>query len=253
MTKKKWLSVLLAVVLVAAMLPTMAYATGTMESVYLNGASGDDANTGEDSASAVKTFDKAMDLVADDGVIYICGQVTVDSALTVSDVKIERAEGYGGALITVNSGAELTISNTVIDGKKADETNATGYLINVYNGTLNMQNGTQLINNNATAVYVNNRSYFNMTGGIISGNMIENPIEDFYYSGAGIYNAGITVISGGEISNNTVTNYDGGAIRNDRGTLTLGGNAVVKDNKALSGAAISTSGGAKPYFRITLP
>ena len=59
-----------------------------LENVYVDGANGNDTNTGADAANAVKTLEHALNLVADDGVIYICDTVTIESTLTVSDVTI---------------------------------------------------------------------------------------------------------------------------------------------------------------------
>ena len=87
-----------------------------------------------------------------------------------------------------------------------------------------------------------------MTGGAIKENTITNTgtaPEDWPYGGAGIYNCGTTVISGGEISGNIVTNYGGGGIFNERGTVTLAGDAIVQGNTAAWGGGIATLSGAK--------
>ncbi len=212
--------------------------------IYIDGTAGSDSNTGADEEHAVKTLEYALKLVADGGTIYVCGEVTVTDTLTISNVRVERADGNLGKLITVDGeNAELTIKDAVIDGKKADGNSPIGYLVFITNGaTANIEDGAQIINNNTTAVYVNNRSFLNMTGGRIGDNTIVNPIDGFYYSGAGIYNAGTTNITGGEISGNVVTDYDGGGISSQRGTIIIGGNAVITNNQARTGAGISVSG-----------
>ncbi len=212
-----------------------------LDAVYVDGVSGDDANSGADSENAVKTIDKAMGLVSADGVIYISGKVTINSEASISGVTIKRADDYFGQLISVDgSNAELTLTNVTVDGNKIADTSSTGYLVFVSNGaTLNVEEGTRLINNMATAVYVNVSSFMNMSGGAISGNT--SP-----YAGGGIDNCGTTVISGGEISSNSAaTNFTGGGIFNERGIVTLTGTAEIKNNTATSGGGVSTVSGAK--------
>ena len=221
------------------------YIINRLQNVYLDGVNGSDSNSGNDSSHAVETLEHAMNLVADDGVIYICGTVTVDDELLVDGVTIERADGFTGQLISVyGADARLSLLNTTIDGKKAAGTERTGYLVFVTNGgTLNIGDGTTLTDNNTTAVYVNNNSFMNMTGGAIQNNTITNPTPDgFYYGGAGISNGGTTVISGGEISGNSVTDYGGGGISNERGTVTLRGDVVIRDNTATWGGGVATTG-----------
>lgn len=226
------------------------YIINRLQNVYLSGTNGNDSNSGNDSANAVKTLERATRLVADEGVIYICGTVTVDDELVVDGVTIERADGFAGQLIFVDGAdARLSLSNTTISGKKASDTPYYGYLVFVTNGgTLDIGDGTTLTDNNTTAVYVNNNSFMNMTGGAIKENTITNTgtaPEDWPYGGAGIYNCGTTVISGGEISGNIVTNYGGGGIFNERGTVTLAGDAIVQGNTAAWGGGIATLSGAK--------
>lgn len=212
-----------------------------LDAIYVDGVSGNDANSGADASNAVKTLEKAAGLVANDGVIYICGKVTINSEVSISGVTIKRADNYFDQLISVDgSSAKLTLANVTIDGNKIANTSSTGYLIFVSGGaTLNVEEGTQLINNMATAVYVNVNSFMNMSGGAISGNTA-------VYGGGGIDNCGTTVISGGEISSNSAgENYTGGGIFNERGTVTLTGTAEIKNNTATSGGGVSTVSGAK--------
>lgn len=207
--------------------------------VYVNGTSGKDTEVGEDASHAVKTLKRALELVADDGTIYVCGTVTVDSSLTVDGAKIERADGYTGSLISVSgSDTVLTLKNTLVDGK--NETVAySSYLVFVTNsGTLNIEEGTELINNKTTAVYVNNNSFLNMNGGAIKKN---TTVEKF--GGGGIYSVGTTVINGGEISGNSSSIWGGGILA-ERGSLTLNG-GEIKNNSAANGAGVTINGGAQ--------
>ena len=135
-----------------------------LSEVYLNGQSGDDTKGGADVANAVKTLDTALRLVADDGVIYICGQVTIDTDTELNNAVFKRAESYNGSnssLFYVTSQATLTLSDVVIDGdnielgKDAYDGYSYAYLIKVYNGsTLKIKDGADLKNNGARAIEV---------------------------------------------------------------------------------------------------
>lgn len=196
-----------------------------MEEVWLNGTSGDDTNTGADQDKAVKTLEHALNLVADDGVIYICGQVTVDSALTVEGATIERANGFTGTLIRVTgTGTELTLVNATIDGKKTGS--RTGELVDVTAGaTLSVEEGTKLIDNNETAIQVEANSTLDMNGGEISGNAAST------WGGGIVNDGGIVNLNGGFITRNTSGGVGGGVVTVNGGTTTLNG-ATISDNTA---------------------
>ena len=208
-----------------------------LQDVYVSGTTGNDDYSGMDAANAVQTLEHALKLVADDGTIYVCGTVTVDSSLTADGVKIERADGFTGQLISVNgAAAELTLKNTSIDGKNVT-VDYGSYLVFVTNGgTLNIESGTELINNKTTAAYVNVDSFLNMNGGAIKNN---TTVANF--GGGGIYNVGTTVINGGEISGNTASIW-GGGILSERGSITLNG-GEIKNNFAEQGAGLTVTGG----------
>ena len=217
-----------------------------LQNVYIDGAAGSDDNNGTDAANAVKTLERALKLVADDGTIYVCGTVTVDSSLTVDGAKIERADGFDGMLISIDgANAKLTLKNTTLDGK--NETVAYGsYLVFITNGgTLNIESGTEIVNNKTTAVYVNNNSFLNMNGGAIKNN---TTVANF--GGGGIYNVGATVINGGEISGNTASIW-GGGILTEGGSITLNG-GEIKNNFAEQGAGLTVTGGTATLDGATI-
>lgn len=97
---------------------------GTLNTVYLNGASGNDSNAGNSTNSAVKTMNRALELVKDGGTIYITGTVTVSEDtqwdLEDSGVAIKRyvatRNSFTGPLITVANGGSLTLKNITING-----------------------------------------------------------------------------------------------------------------------------------------
>ena len=220
------------------------FGVAKLQNVYVSG-SGRDDNNGTDAANAVQTLERALELVAEDGTIYVCGTVTVDSSLTVDGAKIERADGFDGMLISVDgANAKLTLKNTTLDGK--NETVAYGsYLVFITNGgTLNIESGTELINNKTTAAYVNVDSFLNMNGGAIKNN---TTVANF---GGGIYNVGATVINGGEISGNTASIW-GGGILTERGSITLNG-GEIKNNFAEQGAGLTVTGGTATLDGATI-
>ncbi len=196
-------------------------------SVYVNGSGGNDSNSGEDAAHAVKTLAHAMNLVADDGVIYVCGQVTIDTPFSLDGVTLQREANYKGTLLQLTgSDAVLTVSNTTIDGQKVEGT--TGYLVSVGNGaTLNLASGAKLVDNHYTAVYVGSNSILNMSGGEIKGNTVAQS-----GGGAVSVHGGTLNLTGGTICENQATQYDGGGIYVNNGTLNLNG-GEIKDNTAV--------------------
>lgn len=206
------------------------YIVTRLETVYINGSRGNDSNTGADSANAVKTLEHALELVADGGTIYVCGQVSVNSSLTVSGVTIKRADGYTGKLINVaGAGTELTISNATVDGNN-DGANH-NYLVLVQSGTvLNIEDGARLINNTAAAVGVYSATV-NMTGGEISGNESYVDAGGFYISDGNIN------LTGGEIKNNSAAYAGGGVCFLGEGTLTVDGTKIT-GNSAMRGGGI---------------
>lgn len=209
-----------------------------LSNVYVNGASGKDTNSGANAGNAVKTLEQAARLVADDGVIYICGQVTVNDVLEIDGVTIERADGYNGSLIYVSGNdAELTLSNTTIDGKNSEDTFDSGYLISASNNAvLNIEDGTKLINNSTTAVSVLS-STLNMNGGEISGNTADTSNPEGLDGGAiCAYNSQVS-LNGGEIKDNSASRSGGGICFLGEGTLSLDG-AKITGNSARSGGGI---------------
>lgn len=82
--------------------------------IYLDGKSGSDKNSGEDSDHAVKTFSRAAELTGEYGVIRICGTVTIKSEVTwelPNGVSVRRAEDFDGPLVKVTAKGELTLEN----------------------------------------------------------------------------------------------------------------------------------------------
>ncbi|HIZ76494.1 MAG TPA: hypothetical protein H9669_02535, partial [Firmicutes bacterium] len=88
----KWLILLVSALMSVFMLSGVVSAeetstsSGTLDAVYLNGSTGNDGNEGNSAAQAVKTLDKAQELVSDSGTIYICGQVMINNEVTLTNL-----------------------------------------------------------------------------------------------------------------------------------------------------------------------
>lgn len=230
--------------------------------VYLDGTAGNDSNSGADSDHAVRTLDHALKLVAEDGVIYICGKVELAASLTVSDVTIKRAEGYDGRLLEtqgVRNGetpVDLTLRNVVIDGNRdLVITTDVGELLTVGRGsTVRLEAGTELKNNYTTAVKVNQATESQSQGSLIidgakiTGNGTADGFvtegsdgKDWIYgsTGGAIYNSGYVEMVSGEIFGNTAE-AGGGIHNNAHGELLLSGGEIKENTSLYNGGGIQT-------------
>lgn len=216
--------------------------------VYLNGTSGNDTNSGADADNAVKTLEKALEMVADDGTIYVCGEVTIASDLVISDVSIKRADGYNGKMLTLqgttNAPITVTMENVTIDGNK-ENVPESNHLVNVsYDANLIMKDGTVLQNNGYTALLVSYGSgesrkpgHVVMEGGQITGNTAPE-----YVNGGGIHIQGNFEMTGGEISENQAA-Y-GGGIHIDGGTVSFSGGEIKGNTATIQGGGVSVVRGS---------
>lgn len=87
--------------------------------VYLDPSpSGNDGNTGESATSAVNTLSKAMDLVAQDGVIYLLDRVEVDSNITLSNVTFRPGKSHMSGMLYISG--DVTLNNIKIYNETPD-------------------------------------------------------------------------------------------------------------------------------------
>ena len=137
----------------------------------------------------------------------------------------------GGLWVLGDEAAEHTVYGGVITG--GDATNGGGvYLRDAEtNVTFNLYGGSIVGNRAGTGgggvSLQSNEKVFNMYGGLIAGNTSGNYSGGVQASGYDIY----VNLYGGEISNNKTVNTSGG-VGLYEGHLTVGGTAVVKNNKA---------------------
>jgi hypothetical protein len=184
-------------------------------------------------------------------------------------VTIRRVSGFMGNLFSVNSSASLTLGGSetatlVIDGGKNSELTALGAIVSVNSGgTLTLSDGAALKNNNNISiiggggVYVAINGTFIMNGGEISGNE-QNSDGTYYKCGGGVYVDGSTGSSGGVfIMNDGIVTGNkarvgGGVYINNSGNFTMEG-GEISGNEAVYGGGVALSRGTQPVnCRFTL-
>lgn len=209
--------------------------TGTLSEVYWNATSGDDNNDGTTGTTAVKTFEKAKELLAGDGTIYVCAPVYVSGSQTWS------LEGYGNAklqrtsllghLIVLEENAALTLEHIVIDGNAdvlAQSSIAGDELIRADEAsTLILGNGCVLQNNQANAMGAAIAGWNKLHLIMEEGAVIQNNHTTGAHYGGGVFlaNGSTFEMNGGEIKNNEA----------NRG----GGVSLIGSSMEMSGGSIS--------------
>lgn len=251
--KKKLLSIFLAMALVLALLPAVAFAAeepillldssqavkggyADLGSALLAAADGDTVQLKED--VAVSTYAQAV----------VAGKVTLDG-------QGHTVIGHSATgLIHVEAGAQLVLKNVVLDANNTQ----TDYITNVgfpryatahvAGGTLIMEEGAKITNGKNGAVYLEKRtngcvSTFIMNGGELSGNSISTPNN---YCGAAVTLRGDStfVMNGGAIAQNDTNTSWGGAVSvtDATGSAELKGGTIERNtgNKAPALTACGT-------------
>ena len=196
---KKWrartTALIMAAALLVTLLPVMSFpasAAGVTKTVYLNGITGDDEKDGTTPEAAVKTFEKAKELLAKDGTIQVTGTIRVTDtqswSLPEADygsakmvfaqtevIKVDTTTSYSDCIYVEENGT-LTLQDIVIDGGHTDDEERTspGALISVPAGAVTIQEGTILQNNYSrkfgSATYVAGTGTLTIDGGTIRDN-----------------------------------------------------------------------------------
>lgn len=89
---------------------------GTLAAVYLDPTSGDDTRTGAEAGQAVKTLDKAKELLAEDGTVYLLSTLTIDGTDTLENMTIRPASNLS-TLVKVAQKGHLTVKNVKVKGE----------------------------------------------------------------------------------------------------------------------------------------
>ena len=175
--------------------------------IYVNYNGGDDSNNGKSWNNAVKTINKALSLVDDNGIIYIANGNYISSSTVLLNKNV--------AIIGQNQ--------SVLDANKK-------VLFNVANGyTVSLTNLTMVnaYSSNFGGIIVNNGEL------TISNSVIANNTA---YGAGAIDNGGILTVIGSYFYNNQATGHDSGAISN-MGTATII-NSTFDSNKAFRNGGV---------------
>ena len=188
-------------------------ATGTKATVYLNGTTGNDSNSGDSANAAVKTLNKAMELVKEGGAIYISGTVTVSEPLSLSSkVTIKRGTSFTGPLITVANGGELTLSNVTINGGSGKPAASTqNFNVDISSKTPDIGQNTTYASGSAKAPLIVINDGGRMT--IQDGTVLEYNSNKPDTSSSGKYVANSYVGLGGAIYCSGTLSMNGGTIQ----------------------------------------
>ena len=214
----------------------------------------DPVPTGGTVIDADTTWDTARTLTGDltineNVTLTIGAQVTVSGDVTISGGTIKRASAYTGSLLVVTDGSSLILANITIDGGAIwtgdeDETlkrgtvndglTADSALVTVNGGTLTLNEGTLIQNNERTVgtdvdawiewtrPVAQTVRYYAVGGGVsvVGGSLIVNDgavvknntikdsekvneaTSDAMGGGIGLYDCASLVVNGGEISGN---------------------------------------------------
>ena len=99
---KKTLAIMLALIMVLALVPTVAFAAGN--TIYVDANNGDDANDVTTSDKAYQSLDKAMEVANDGATIYLAAGTYCGNSAKPS----EEGKGAGKSLTFVGAGSDKT-------------------------------------------------------------------------------------------------------------------------------------------------
>ena len=200
--------------------------------VYLNPKLGDDNNNGESDTAAVKTLSKALELVAQDGVIYLLECVYVDSDIILSNVKFRPGRSNMSGMLYIRG--DVTLKNIKINNLTPDDKPCqfSSDPITVVKKKLTIGDDTEIGPfPGKSCIFVSQDSTVNLNGGKILGDM-QNTVE----YGGGIYALNATVnVNGGTISGHGAT-Y-GGGIFSYHSSINISGGQII-GNQATKGGGI---------------
>lgn len=201
----------------------------TLEAVYLDPASGDDTRTGAEAGQAVKTLDKAKELLAEDGIVYLLSPLEYGTNETATLENMTICPGTTNLRYLIDlyrDTAEVTLRNIKIKNT-TPEGNLCSYVqypISVRKGaTLNIEDGADIGPfAGEAAINLEQGSVLNMNGGTITGTK-----DKMYYSTCGIHATGKSVINmtGGTITGcaayfgGAIAAYDGSEVNLSGGTI----------------------------------
>lgn len=202
---------------------------GTLAAVYLDPTAGDDTRTGAEAGQAVKTLDKAKELLAEEGIVYLLSPLEYGTNETATLENMTICPGTTNLRYLIDlyrDTAEVTLRNIKIKNT-TPEGNLCSYVqypISVRKGaTLNIEDGADIGPfAGEAAINLEQGSVLNMNGGTITGTK-----DKMYYSTCGIHATGKSVINmtGGTITGcaayfgGAIAAYDGSEVNLSGGTI----------------------------------
>lgn len=214
------------------------------DALYLNGQGGSDDNDGSSPEKALKSFEAVKNKITETiKNIFVTGTTSVEGEVSLegTNAKLVRHKDFNGYLLKVEKDKEATLKDIVIDGNSENNKNIEKSLVYVDGGTLNIQDGAVLRNNeikadeslNPThggAINARNHATVNMSGGSVEDN------QATYGGGIQLYES--------------TMNFTGGAVQNNRSDrvfdkpynqyYSAGGGIIVRQ-----GSVLNMSGDAK--------
>ena len=205
----------------------------TGDKIYVNPINGDDNNNGSNWDNSVKTINKALTLVNDNGFIYLGNGEHTTPATINKNVKL-IGQNQEKTILTNSNNCFLTItSNNVEIYNTTFKDNKRAIAINGKNGKYYINN-CSFINNKATeyggAIMI---GYGTLT--ILNSNFINNTALDYGDGGAICIYDGTLNISNSTFINNNATNT-GGAIYIQYGTLNISNSTFINNTANIGGA-----------------
>ena len=94
--------------------------------VYLDGTLEKSGN-GTSKSNAVNSFEKAKELAGENGIILVCGTVTVseEASLTIpAGIQVKKADGFTGSILAVAGKGKITLTSAWINASDVDTTKA---------------------------------------------------------------------------------------------------------------------------------
>ena len=226
--------------------PEVGARTGTLETVYIGYFNGNDSNSGVSAEEPVKTLDRALELLADNGTLVACHYIQINEEVILGNITIERGENYGGSILSVVGGGNLVLNNVTVDGKNlpTQSNSSPNALISISaGGVATLNEGSSLKNNTDSAVSVAASSKFIMNGGSIENNSSTYENHSSRAKAGAITNTyGSVELNGGTISNND--GYLSGAvhangIKSLNATVTISGTIISNNTSQTNGGGIT--------------
>ena len=207
-----------------------AVQAGTLSEVYLDPANGNDGNSGENAGTAVQTYDHAMELLKENGTIYLLSTLEFESTgrvYWVENVEFKPVDSSLAELIHVKPNANVIFSHVKVTGSYLNDTEKNRKYpiliegnvtikdnsvigpfpgqgnVHVKAGNLYLMSG-EIVGtgdpayqtDDSCGVYVTNKATVNMSGGVIRDHVCN------FGSGMQVWNESTVTLTGGEIKNN---------------------------------------------------